>query len=146
MKVTANKDVKIQTTFQENKVSIDFLENAEDTYVELAYEIPFPVTGEDYVFIPACAYNGNCFEVLKKNYPPLFTPEEARVDDMPETITDVPRLNKDGSGVLEVTTGDMAVPCVGVYSEKEKKALLFYTIQEIDGINLGVAYETGKSD
>lgn len=144
MNVTVSRDVKIHTIEYENKVIVDFLEKAEDTYLEFEYNIPFPVTDEDYVFMPACAYNGNRFEVLKKKYPPLFSPEEARVDDMPETITDVPRLNKDGSGVLEVTTGDMAVPCVGVFSAKEKKAILFYTIQEIDGINLGIAYETGK--
>ena len=77
--------------------------------------------GSEYVFIPACLYNGNRFDVLKKDYPPFFSEQEAKTI-MPVTITDVPRLNKVGSGKIEVTTGDAAVPCVGVFSMKEKKA------------------------
>ena len=99
--------------------------------------------GSEYVLFPACAYNGNKFEVLKKDYPPMFSTEEARLD-MPVTITDVPRLEKDGGGKIEVTTGDVAAPCVGVFSESIKKAVLVHTVQEIDGINLGLAYEKGK--
>lgn len=77
--------------------------------------------GMEYVFFPACAYNGNKFEVLKREYPPMFFPREASVD-MPVTITDVPRLEKDGSGKIEVTTGDVATPCVGVFCQANKKA------------------------
>ena len=98
--------------------------------------------GSEYVLFPACAYNGNRFAVLKKNYPPMFTPEEARVD-MPVTITDVPRLDEDGSGKIQVTTGDVAVPCVGVFCPHAKTATLVYTVQALDGINLGLAYERG---
>ena len=37
-------------------------------------------TKEDFVFMPACCYAGNQFKVLKKKYPPMFTPAEASVD------------------------------------------------------------------
>ena len=84
--------------------------------------------GKEYVLFPACAYNGNKFDVLKKDYPPKFLPEEASVD-MDIVITDVPRLEKDGSGKIQVTTGDVSTPCVGVFVEKEKKATFVYTIQ-----------------
>ena len=143
MEFRLNKAVKTRREIGEERATLCVMERAEDTYAELIYDIPFQTTGEEYIFFPACAYDGNRFEVLKKQYPPLFTPEEARVD-MPVTITDVPRLQKDGSGILEVTTGDLAVPCVGVYSRRQKKALLFYTIQEIEGINLGLSYEKGR--
>lgn len=99
--------------------------------------------GKEYVLFPACAYNGNKFDVLKKDYPPKFLPEEASVD-MDIVITDVPRLEKDGSGKIQVTTGDVSTPCVGVFVEKEKKATFVYTIQEIDGENIGLGYEMGK--
>ena len=67
----------------------------------------------------------------------MFTEEEAGVEQ--ETIiTDVPRLEKDGSGSIQVTTGDVSVPCVGLYSAEEKKAVFVYTIQQIDGVNLGL--------
>jgi len=98
---------------------------------------------DNYVFIPACCYAGNQFDVRTYNYPPMFTAEEARVD-MPVTITNVPRLNKDGSGKIEVTTGDAAVPCVGVFSETLKRGILVFTIQEINGKNIGLAYEKGE--
>lgn len=108
-----------------------------------AVYIPVP-SGEDlYVFIPACCYVGNQFEVLPYEYPPMFTLEDAKVD-MPVTITDVPRLAPDGSGKIEVTAGDAATPCVGVFSPAQKRGVLVFTVQQIDGKNIGLGYEPGK--
>ena len=83
--------------------------------------IPAFKTDDMYVFIPACCYAGNSFRVLKYSYPPMFRPGDAAVD-MPNTITDVPRLEPDGSGKIEVTSGDAATPCVGVFSASMKRA------------------------
>lgn len=105
--------------------------------------IPTPQQSDNYVLIPACCYAGNQFDVRKYDYPPMFHADEARVD-MPVTITDVPRLNSDGSGKIEVTTGDAATPCVGVFSPSEKRGVLVFTIQEIQGKNIGLAYENGE--
>lgn len=102
-----------------------------------------PHSADNYIFIPACCYHGNQFAVRAYNYPPMFRPEEAS-PDMPVTITDVPRLNPDGSGKIEVTTGDAAVPCVGVYLPDEKRGILIFTVQEIGGKNIGLAYEQGE--
>jgi len=30
---------------------------------------------DEYVLFPACAYNGNRFDSVKRNYPPMFTLE-----------------------------------------------------------------------
>ena len=98
---------------------------------------------DNYVFIPACCYAGNQFEVCKYGYPPMFHLDEAKID-MPVTITDVPRLEKDGSGKIEVNTGDAATPCIGVFSATEKRGVLVFTVQEINGENLGLAYEAGQ--
>lgn len=101
-------------------------------------------SGEDaYVFIPACCYAGNRFSALKYAYPPMFRPGDAKAD-LPVTITDVPRLEPDGSGKIEVTTGDAATPCIGVFSPSQKRALLVFTVQQIQGKNIGLAYEQGK--
>lgn len=142
MKWIIHNNEHIQSCVQQEKAVISFQESVNNTYVEVRGQIPFQATGEEYIFLPACCYDGNKFDVEKKMYPPLFTPEEAKID-MPVTITDVPRLEKDGNGVIEVTTGDVSVPCLGVYSKTEKRALLIYTIQEINGINLGLTYEKG---
>lgn len=107
--------------------------------------ITFNVPNRDnlYVFIPACCYAGNRFQVRKYDYPPMFRAEEAR-KDMPVTITDIPRLNPDGSGRIEVTTADASMPCIGVFSPEDGYALLLFTVQQIDGLNLGLAYGQGR--
>lgn len=98
---------------------------------------------DNYVFIPACCYAGNQFHVLKYKYPPMFTIADAKID-MPVTITDVPRLEPDGSGKIEVTTGDAATPCIGVFSSSENRGILVFTVQHIEGKNIGLAYEQGE--
>lgn len=105
--------------------------------------IPVFSNADNYVFIPACCYAGNQFQVLKYNYTPMFRPWDERID-MPVTITDVPRLEVDGSGKIEVNTGDAATPCVGVFSPSAKRGILVFTVQEIGGKNLGLAYERGE--
>ena len=85
---------------------------------------------DNYVFIPACCYAGNQFAVLDYQYPPMFRPEDAKVD-MPVTITDVPRLQPDGSGRIEVSTGDAATPCIGVFSASAGRGVLVFTPQQI---------------
>ena len=128
------------TNIQENTLSIEVTSTKSGAFVEFLYA--FPANGKEYVFFPACCYKGNQFCSLKKNYPPSFSPEEASVD-MPVTITDVIRLEKDGSGKIEVTTGDVSVPCVGIYSPEHSKGILFFTIQQINRVNLGLSYEKG---
>ena len=77
--------------------------------------LSFPHWEEDaYILLPACAYNGNRFQKLPCKYPPMY-PEEVRGETSALYITDVPALNPDGSGQIEVTTGDLSVPCYGVF-------------------------------
>ena len=108
-----------------------------------AITVPVFHEKDNYVLIPACCYAGNQFDVRTYSYPPMFMADEAKVE-MPVTITDVPRLNKDGSGKIEVTTGDASTPCIGVFSETLKRGILVFTVQEINGKNLGLAYENGE--
>ena len=98
---------------------------------------------DNYVLIPACCYAGNQFRMLKYSYPPMFRLHEAKID-MPVSISDVPRLEPDGSGRIEVSTGDAATPCVGVFSASGKRGILVFTAQEIEGKNIGLAYENGE--
>ena len=73
----------------------------------------------------------------------MFQPGEAGLN-IPVTISDIPRLNPDGSGIIEVTTGDVAVPCIGVFQKRRRRGFLLYTIQQLCGINLGLAFERGS--
>lgn len=98
---------------------------------------------DDYVFFPAAAYDGNRFEaVTGTGYPPSFD-LAGRRSRVP-LITDVPRLCPDGSGAIELTTGDVSVPCVGVYRPSEKRAYFLWTVQSAAGVNLGLMYEDGR--
>jgi hypothetical protein len=131
-------DKPINAQIGKEVISVTIPYSCDCAYLEIIYNIE---VSDEYVLFPACAYNGNKFDVLKKKYPPMFEVAEGKVD-MPVTITDVVHLNKDGSGKIEVTTGDVSVPMVGVYSNK--RGTLLFTVQEINGTNLGLSYENGK--
>ena len=120
------------------KITLNYREVCESDDVDVVV-----VTSAWENHIPACCYAGNQFRVLKYGYTPMFRLSDAKVD-MPVTITDVPRLEMDGSGKIEVNTGDAATPCVGVFSPSKKRGVLVFTVQEIDGKNLGLAYEAGE--
>ena len=106
--------------------------------------VDFPEWEDDaYVFLPACAYNGNRFKRRKAIYPPVYTREECGVDPAP-VISDVPALNPDGSGMIEVTSADLSVPCFGVFFRHRKAAFFMFTEQACKGKNVGFCVESGK--
>lgn len=141
--ITTAEKAELDYKVTDQKAEVRFLEDTEETYLQLEFIPELSFDNSEYVLFPACCYNGNRFNVLKKSYPPMLTPEEAQVA-LPITMTDVPRLEKDGSGCIEVTTGDVSVPCIGVYLPQHKRGILLYTIQQIDGRNLGLVYEKGR--
>lgn len=106
-------------------------------------EVDFPSWEEDaYVMLPACAYNGNRFPRVKRRYPPMYRPEECQMDMLPITA-DIPALEPDGSGEIEVTSGDMATPCAAVFFRRAKRGFLLFTEQEIKEKNLGFSVRAG---
>lgn len=143
VKVTTAAHSQIMVSQKEQEIAVEFQETTVPTWLQISFAPQLLFDGGEYLLLPGCCYNGNRFDVLKKDYPPLFTPEEAKVE-MPVTITDVPRLEKDGSGMVEVTAGDVSVPCIGVFLPHEKKACFLFTVQELDGVNLGLCYQQGK--
>ena len=106
--------------------------------------VDFPEWEEDaYVFLPACAYNGNKMKRRKITYPPMYTPDECGINPEP-IISDVPALNPDGSGKIEVTSGDLSVPCFGVFFRHKQVAFFVFTEQACKGKNIGFWVESGK--
>ncbi|NLU90451.1 hypothetical protein [Chitinophaga sp. Ak27] len=84
---------------------------------------------DNYVIMPAAAYNGNRFDVLDYGYPPLFKKKDYN-KDLPVTITNVPRLNKyEGESEMDLNTGDLSTPGVGIYFPKTKKGIWILTEQ-----------------
>lgn len=85
---------------------------------------------DNYLLMPAAAYNGNRFRVSEQQYPPMLTREDEIGVDIPTTITDVPGLNlNEGPSKIELRTGDLATPAVGCWLREQKKGLFMLTYQ-----------------
>ena len=96
-----------------------------------------------YVMMPACVYDGNKIKRVRRSYPPSYSLDEAGVDADP-IMTDVPALEPDGSGKIQITTGDMSTPCLGVFYPRKRQGILIFTEQQIKGKNIGYTFEAGK--
>ncbi len=105
--------------------------------------VEFPDWKDDtYVFLPACAYDGNRFRRADYKYPPMY--RECDCKNRDPLITDVPALNTDGSGRIEVTAGDMSVPCFGAFFKSSGNAFFIFTEQACKGKNIGYTVESGR--
>ena len=115
---------------------------AENAFFTLTLE-PGAWEEDCYIFSPACAYNGNRIRRVVRSYPPIYTAEDVGEAFEP-LMTDVPALEPDGSGQIQVTAGDMATPCAGIFFRHAKKALLLFFEQEVKGRNIGCTLEKGR--
>jgi len=115
-----------QCAVSENSVRFRAEAPCENAFFSL--DITFSEWEQDaYILMPACAYNGNRFRRMHRyGYPPMYELSEIGADAEP-VMTDVPALAPDGTGKIEVTSGDMAVPCVGVFYRHAQKGFLLYT-------------------
>lgn len=115
---------------------------------DAAYRVDFRMelkSGDSYIMLPACAYDGNRFEAVARHYPPMFTEEELGAD-VPVRITQVPRLAPSGDSFMDVTTGDMSVPCVCVLDRRRSEAFMLFTQQGAHGLNHGVTVEQSGNE
>ena len=135
--VTTQGKAELQTSL----LRVQYTKTVTDR-IELSFDVG--MDANDYVFFPAAVYGGNKGEVRYVPYPPAFDPKTERFGrDMPRAITDVPHLENDNTGAVELTAGDVSVPCVGVFRPACKRAYFVWTVQQAHGENLGLAYEGG---
>lgn len=99
-----------------------------------------PGTETRHVFMPAAVYQGNDFQVMPMPYPPLWRDAAEFREDMPVTITDLPRLTGNQARI-EANTGDLSTPCMGFYDPSNKSGLLLFTEQETRLGNSGMTAE-----
>ena len=95
---------------------------------------------ETYIMIPACAYDGNRFDAVERKYPPMYEEEEFSLHP-PIRMTQVPRLAKEGDSFMDVTTGDMAAPCVCILNQKNKQGFMLFFEQGAHALNHGITLE-----
>ena len=72
---------------------VSFTAQSDNDDTRFSLSVEFPDWEDDaYVFLPACAYDGNKFEMVKIKYPPA-PPQEYCKDHYPPVISDVPNFN-----------------------------------------------------
>ena len=115
------------------------LSDSADAAYWVDFRLDAPIA-DTYVMIPGCAYDGNRFERVRRSYPPMYTEEEFGLD-VPVRMTEVPALAPEGDSFMDVTSGDMALPCVCVLRRSEKRAFMLFFEQGQHGLNFGVTLE-----
>lgn len=124
--------------------SVHFIAAQDTCDGSFSLSLSFPQWEKDaFILLPACAYNGNRFPKLQCKYPPMYPPKVCGTESGPY-ITDVPALQPDGSGQIEVTTGDLSVPCYGVFFPGQREAVFVFTQQECKGKNIGFLVKQGQ--
>ena len=109
----------------------------------------FPDWEKDaWVFMPACAYGGNRewagIPLGEPAYPPGPSPQGFGPEPRLEMTETVPALAPDGSGVMEVTAGDMSVPCAGVFFPEARRGVLIFTEAQVKGEQIGYIAKAGE--
>ena len=130
-------------TVSENGVR--FVAPTDNDSAFFSFDLTFPEWEEDtYVFLPACAYNGNKMEPMEATEKwRAYSHDMMGADFKPRISHNVPALRKDGSGIIEVTTGDTAVPCIGLFYPEKKKGFFIFTEQDVKGRNIGLTVKSG---
>ena len=125
----------------DGKVKFTAEKDSDNAFFEINFE--FGDWEEDtFVFMPACAYNGNRFQLSEKRYPPRYTEEDYGVDNEP-LISMIPSMGKDGNGSLEVTSADPAFPCIGIFYREKQEGIFIITPQQIKNANIGYTVKKG---
>ncbi|NIK69046.1 hypothetical protein [Paenibacillus sp. BK720] len=88
-------------------------------------------SAHNYVLVPGAIYAGNRFEVRQLSYAPCWSRLSDIGPDVPQLITDVPRLSlQEGvPSALHLLTGDAATPAVGIIDAASATGWLFVTQQ-----------------
>jgi len=129
--------VKVEHTSESTRFTALEADNNASYWADISLNAPIK---DSYIMIPACAYDGNRFEGVLRKYPPMFTEEELG-EHVPPRMTQVPRLAKSGDSFMDVTTGDMAAPCVCVFDKSAKQGFIVIFGQGAHGLNHGVSLD-----
>ncbi len=128
-----------KVTAHENETIFTALADCGNAGYSVTWSLNAPIA-DSYILVPGCAYDGNRFETVLRRYPPMFLESELEVNP-PVRITEVPHLKRDGDSFMDVTTGDLTVPCVCVLNKRTEEAFMVFFEQGAHGRNHGVTLE-----
>ncbi len=101
---------------------------------------------DNYVLLPASAYNGNRYESRRIAYSPKLNDIRDIGKDKPMIISDVPRLNiADGVSRIQELSGSMASPAIGFQSVDAKTGFFLTTTQANGYGDLGMNIEESRN-
>lgn len=121
--------------------------NGNETESAVAVELDFGGWSKDnYVLMPAAAYNGNRFESRKIPYSPKLNDYRDIGPDKPIIISDVPRLNiHEGPSLIQERSGGMTLPCIGFHAPAIFQGALVIATQENKWGDYGINMEESRS-
>ncbi|WP_310560075.1 hypothetical protein [Flavobacterium sp.] len=101
---------------------------------------------ENYVLLPASAYNGNRFISRRIAYSPKLNEIKDIGKNKPMVISDVPRLNiANGVSHIQERSGSMASPSIGFHSINSKTGFFLTTTQKNKYGDLGINIEESRN-
>jgi hypothetical protein len=105
--------------------------------------LPTAWSRDNFVMLPAAAYNGNRYPCRYYKYPPMVHEQGDCGLGSPDLLTDVPRLNFiDGEpSRIQILTGDITTPCITYYDPQNGYAAILLTEQGSDRGNHGITIE-----
>ncbi|MCC5932564.1 MAG: hypothetical protein JJU28_25185 [Cyclobacteriaceae bacterium] len=135
---------RVQTTIREVgddhrgfDVSVNFIcEKGEVSSASLSLEVEFDNwSADNFVLLPAAAYNGNRFPYRRIDYSPKLLDPRDIGPEIGTIVTDIPKLNHSkGPSRIQERTGGMSVPSAGFYAPNHGKVFWMFTRQ---GTHLG---------
>lgn len=101
---------------------------------------------DNYVLLPAAAYNGNRFEWRRIAYSPKLLDPGDIGKEVATIITDVPRLNiKNGFSRIQERSGSMATPGIGYFDKSKSKGFFLLTTQKNNRGDYGINIEENRN-
>jgi hypothetical protein len=139
-------DKQIDAETSEFQVTFRLVKGYEKSAATLV-EFHFDTWNKDnYVLLPASAYNGNRFESRRIAYSPKLNDVRDIGKDKPMIISDVPRLNfTDGVSRIQERSGSMASPAIGFQSHETKNGFFLTTTQANAYGDLGINIEESRN-
>lgn len=100
---------------------------------------------DNYLLLPAAAYNGNRFESRRIPYSPKLIDERDIDPRQPMIISDVPRLNiHEGPSRIQERSGSLSTPAIGFFSPGLNMVCWIFFDQQNDIGDLGISIEENK--
>lgn len=100
---------------------------------------------ENFVLLPAAAYNGNRYEAVQMDYSPFYISQSQMGLNKPILISDQPRLNfRDGYSRIQERSGAMSLPSIGFHSPGNQQGFWLCFKQANEFGDYGVDIEENK--